>query len=171
MQRKFFFSLFFISLLIVEAQGQIISVSSKPVVSAASSQTDKTSTAAQTERLLNKEEIEALIKAEPVAAAMTPEQKAEIDTKAKKNMLSSVKRQRVRDRKDFISSMTAMEKVIARRKALSSGQSIEEAALVEEAVEYPDVNPFSDKEMQNYLFEKAGLNSSSSASESVSDAK
>lgn len=175
MQRKIVLSLVGVFLIISSANAQILNGSTSAVVQTASSQTTKTSISeasnSQTERLLSKEEIEALIKTEPMAAAMTPEQKAEIDIKAKKNMRGSIKKQSTGERKDFIDVMTSSEKLIARRKALAEGKSSAEAAQAEDKIKSPDINPSSDKEMENYLFEKAGLNSLSSASESISDAK
>lgn len=117
-------------------------------------------------KLLSREEIEALIKSEAPAVAMTAEEKAEIDAKAKKNMRSSVKKQSVRERKDFIDAMTSSEKVVARRKALLAGQGKAGAAQAEDNVKKPDINPSQDKEMENYLFEKAGLAQAESEAQS-----
>ena len=108
-------------------------------------------------RLLTREEIEALIKAEQPAIAITPEQKVEIESDAKKNMRNSIKKQSVRERKDFIDVMTSAEKVKARRQALAEGKSSSDVYLAEDAIKNPNINPAIDSEMENYLFEKAGL--------------
>lgn len=102
------------------------------------------------------EDMSADAKEEP-AVVMTPEQKAEIDSKAKKNMRISVKKQSVRERKDFIDVMTSSEKILARRQALRNGQGKAAASLAEAGVKKPDFNPAADREMEDYLFEKAGL--------------
>lgn len=142
-----------ISFLIIsgEAGAQIIggSVNTTASVETAASEDDA--------RLVSKEEIEALIAAEPPAAAMTPEQKAEIDSVAKKNMRHSIKKQSVRERKDFIDAMNNVEKIKKRREALLSGQDETAAKQAEDEVEKPDFNPAQDSAMENYLLEKANL--------------
>lgn len=118
-------------------------------------------------KLLSREEIEALIKAEQPAEPITPEQKAEIELGAKKSMRTSIKKQSLRERKDFIDVMTSAEKIKARRQALVEGQDAESANIAENSIEKPSINPAVDKEMENYLFEKARL----SGTDKVSDVK
>lgn len=94
---------------------------------------------------------------EPAPVAMTPEQKAEIDIAAKKNLKMPLKRQNLRERKDFIQAMTSGEKIQKRRQALLEGKDEKEALEAEEEVKVPDVNPASNSQMEKYLYEKAGL--------------
>ena len=72
-------------------------------------------------------------------------------------MRNSIKKQSVRERKDFIDVMTSAEKVKARRQALAEGKSSSDVYLAEDAIKNPNINPAIDSEMENYLFEKAGL--------------
>ena len=145
------------------ASAQIINGSTAAVVQHAKP-TAVTETSAATEtsapsgsRLVSREEVEALIAAEQPAVAMTPEQKAEIDVAAKKSMRNSVKKQSVRERRDFIDVMTNAEKIQKRREALLNGQTEAEAVRAEAEVEKPTFNPAQDSAMEQYLFEKADL--------------
>lgn len=94
---------------------------------------------------------------EPAPVAMTPEQKAEIDIAAKKSLKMPLKRQNLRERKDFIQAMTSGEKIQKRRQALLEGKDEKEASEAEEEIQTPDVNPASNSQMEKYLYEKAGL--------------
>lgn len=109
-------------------------------------------------RLISREEAQALIEAEqPAAATMTPEQKAEIDTAAKKDIRNSLKKQSIRERKDFIDVMTNAEKIQKRRAALKEGKTETEARQIEAKVKEPNFNPEQDSAMEEYLFDKADL--------------
>ncbi len=88
---------------------------------------------------------------------MTPEQKAEIDISAMKDIKKSIKKQSVRNRRDFIDSLTHSEKILMRRKALLEGKSEDEVAKDEKKVEKPDVFLSSDRDMEEFLYKKANL--------------
>lgn len=126
----------------------------KPVVA----QPAPSQPAAVAAKKISEEDVKAVIDGlETPPVAMTPEQKAEIDLAAKKNLKMSLKKQSVRDRKDFIDVMTSAEKVQKRRAALLQGKSENEAAQAEAEVEKPAINPAQDSEMEQYLYQKAGL--------------
>lgn len=108
----------------------------------------------QDTKVLSREEIEAMIKAERPLVAITPEQKAQIELEAKKRMRASIKKQSVRERKDFIDIMRSAEQIRIRRQALAEGKSIEN---IEDSVKETSINPANDEEMEKYLFEKARL--------------
>ncbi len=103
------------------------------------------------------EEVEAIVNKEIPPTTMTAEQKSEIDLVAKKNIRVTLNRQSIRDRKDFIDVMTNTEKTQARRAALLTGKNVEEAKKVEDEIKTPQVDPKSDKEMEQYMHSKAGL--------------
>ena len=145
---------------IINGSTEAIVQRSKPAsssVAEVSSASSTSETSASSPRLVSREEVEALIAAEQPAVAMTPEQKAEIDVAAKKSMRNSVKKQSVRERRDFIDVMTNAEKIQKRREALLNGQTEAEAVRAEADVEKPTFNPAQDSAMEQYLFEKAKL--------------
>lgn len=105
------------------------------------------------------EDVNAIIeKAKLPPTEMTPEQKAEIDLAAQKDIRLSVKKQPIRERKDFITSLVTNEKIKQRRQALLEGKTEEDAMKISEEVEKPDINPAKNSEMEQYLYERAGLN-------------
>ena len=114
--------------------------------------------AATVQKGTSEEDVRAVLESiDTPPAAMTPEQKAEIDLAAKKNMRTSMKKQSLRDRKDFIDVMTSAEKVQKRRAALLEGKTDNEAAEAENEVKEPEINPAQDAAMEKYLYQKAGL--------------
>lgn len=114
--------------------------------------------AATVQKGIREEDVKAVLDAaETPPVAMTPEQKAEIDLAAKKNMRTSMKKQSLRDRKDFIDVMTSAEKVQKRRAALLEGKTDNEAAEAENEVKEPEIDPAQDAAMEKYLYQKAGL--------------
>ena len=148
-------------LFVSNAQAQIIGGSTeavvqknKPVIKAEVSISDAKKTVSD-----KAVEIQDVVESteEPAPTAMTPEQKAEIDIEAKKNLNFQLKRQNVRDRKDFIQVMTTNEKIQKRRAALLEGKTEEEAFKAAQEVEAPDINPASDRQMEQYRYQKAGL--------------
>lgn len=102
-------------------------------------------------------QIQEIIDKEKPPVAMTPEQKSAIDLPVKKNIKLSVKKQNVRERKDFIDIMTNAERVQKRRAALLEGKDDEEAQKAGEKVRKPDIDPEDTAQMEKYVYQKAGL--------------
>lgn len=102
-------------------------------------------------------EVDILTEEELPPVKMTPEQKAEIDNAAKKRLRSGMRRQGVRDRREFIDALTYVEKIQKRRAAMLEGKSDREVAEAEASVKKPDINPAIDSQMELYLHQKAGL--------------
>lgn len=155
-------SIFFLTALLfwVNAEAQMLGNSTESVVSK-----DKPAVKSDTIKSNEKKPVpdkaaeisERVEPVETVPSVMTPEQKAEIDIAAKKNLKMPLKRQNLRDRKDFIQVMTTNEKIQKRRAALLEGKTEEEAVKAAQEVKIPDVNPASDREMEQYRYQKAGL--------------
>lgn len=143
-------------LLICNAQAQVIGGSTAAVVQKANSVTKNEKKLAAPLNTATTPAVEET-EEEPAPVAMTPEQKAEIDIEAKKNLRMPLKRQNLRERKDFIHAITTGEKIQKRRQALFEGKDEKEALKAEEEVKAPDINPASNSQMEKYMYEKAGL--------------
>ncbi len=88
---------------------------------------------------------------------MTPEQKAEIDISAMKDIKGSIKKQSIRDRKDFIDALVHSERMLKRRAALVDGKTEKEATAAEDEVKKTNLNVSSDSDIEKFLYEKANL--------------
>ncbi|MCQ2741000.1 MAG: hypothetical protein MJ210_02660 [Alphaproteobacteria bacterium] len=89
---------------------------------------------------------------------VTEEERTALRLEAQKDVQKNLKNRTARERRAIIDALNSTEKMKVRRDALLDGLSEKDAQKAEAEVATPKIDPFNDKDVQEYLFEQSGLN-------------